>query len=98
MVIPMSESTHSPLARLVLFMICLSVAGTFVAGAHYDAVDLPQQELQPPQNMDDQTRCIVDNCELVCEYWYTTAKFVCERRYDSCVKDCERQYPRYRPR
>lgn len=43
MVIPLSE-TRSPLARLVLFMVCLSIAGTFIAGVHYAAVDLPQQQ------------------------------------------------------
>lgn len=47
----MSESLRSPLARLVLFMVCLSVAGAFIAGAHYVAVDLPQQQnLQAPTN------------------------------------------------
>jgi len=46
----MSE-TKSPLARLVLFMICLSIAGAFVAGVHYLAIDLPQQKsVTPPSN------------------------------------------------
>jgi len=41
----------SPLARLVLFMVCLSVAGAFVAGVHYLAIDLPQQKSgTPPSN------------------------------------------------
>ncbi|MDD1694318.1 MAG: hypothetical protein LUQ71_06295 [Methanoregula sp.] len=39
----MSE-TQSPLSRLVLFIVCLAIAGTFVAGMHYFAVDLPQQK------------------------------------------------------
>jgi hypothetical protein len=43
--------TESPLARLVLFMVCLSVAGSIVAGAYYYAVDLPQQQdVQVPRN------------------------------------------------
>jgi hypothetical protein len=47
----MSESAKSPLARLVLFMIGLSVAGAFMAGVHYYAVDLPQQQnLHAPTN------------------------------------------------
>lgn len=47
----MSGSPYSPLARLVLFMICLSVAGAFVAGVHYFAADLPQQKaLKTPTN------------------------------------------------
>jgi archaellum component FlaG (FlaF/FlaG flagellin family) len=45
------ESTRSPLARLVLFIVCLSIAGSIVAGVHYYAVDLPQQQnVQAPAN------------------------------------------------
>jgi hypothetical protein len=47
----MTQTQRSPLARLVLFMVCLSVAGTFLAGAHYYAVDLPaQQSIPAPTN------------------------------------------------
>jgi len=47
----MSGSAPSPLARLVLFIVCLSIAGSFVAGVHYVAVDLPeQQNVKPPAN------------------------------------------------
>jgi hypothetical protein len=49
----MSESPcqRSPLARLVLFMFSLAIAGSILAGAHYYAVDLPAQiTKQPPQN------------------------------------------------
>ncbi len=47
-----TQTSRTPLARLVLFMICLSIAGSFVAGLHYAAIDLPrqQQELQVPTN------------------------------------------------
>jgi hypothetical protein len=49
----MSQSQKSPLARLVLFMVCLAIAGSFVAGMHYFAIDLPQQKtLQAPKNTD----------------------------------------------
>ncbi len=46
------QPAQSPLARLVLFMICLSIAGTIVSGIHYLAIDRPQQEnaLQAPMN------------------------------------------------
>ena len=37
-------SERSPLARLVLFMVCLSIAGSILAGIHYVAVDQPQQK------------------------------------------------------
>jgi len=37
--------------RLVLFMVCLSVAGAVLASVHYVAVDLPHQKnLQAPTN------------------------------------------------
>ena len=35
---------RSPLARLVLCMVCLSIMGSAIAGAHYYAVDLPLQQ------------------------------------------------------
>jgi archaellum component FlaG (FlaF/FlaG flagellin family) len=38
-----SQTTPSPLARLVLFMVCLAIAGSVVAGIQYVAVDIPQQ-------------------------------------------------------
>jgi hypothetical protein len=47
-----THSTKSPLARLVLFMVCLSIAGSVVAGLHYYFVDLPQQKA-----IEDYTRC-----------------------------------------
>ena len=54
----MSQSQKSPLTRLVLFMVCLSIAGSIVAGAHYFAVDLPQQKaVQAPSNSPS------DNCQ-----------------------------------
>jgi hypothetical protein len=47
----MSQSAKSPLGRLVLFMVCLSIAGAFGAGVHYFVIDLPQQQkVQPPDN------------------------------------------------
>ena len=75
LLVPMSAShpTFSPLARLVLFMVCLSIAGTVVAGAHYGAVDLPQQNaLQPPENgVGSTTPCAVckHNCKVAPDYY-----------------------------
>lgn len=44
-------SSPSPMFRLVLFMICISVAGTFLGGLHYYAVDLPEQaDIPAPAN------------------------------------------------
>ena len=50
MVIPVSDA-KSPLARLVLFMVCLSAAGIFISGMYTFAVEQPkQQSLQAPTN------------------------------------------------
>jgi hypothetical protein len=48
--------TQSPLSRLVLFMVCLAIAGSFVAVVHHIAIDPPQQNaVLPPQN--SQSEC-----------------------------------------
>lgn len=46
------SASRSPLARLVLFMVCLSIFGTAVSGIYYLAIDRPQQEnaLKAPKN------------------------------------------------
>jgi hypothetical protein len=73
-----ADSTSSPLARLVLFIICLSIAGSAVAGVHYYAVDLPvQMEQQPPHNA-AWTKC--ENCRLTCSYAPDPV---------SCLNDCD---------
>jgi len=57
----MPEPNRSPLASLVLFMICLSIAGSIVVGAHYYTVDLPaQKNLQATDNAASNTL----NCNL----------------------------------
>lgn len=81
----MSESERSPCARLVLFMICLSIAGSILAGAHYYAVDLPQQNaLKAPENGWDSTQ----SCEVCtgnCIIHKITGD---ERRYFDCIDQC----------
>lgn len=42
-----SLEEKSPVARLVVFMVCLAIFGTVVAGLHYYAVDLPAQASHP---------------------------------------------------
>jgi hypothetical protein len=45
------EKTNPAIARLVLFMVCLAIFGSIVAGAHYYAVDLPEQKsIKAPEN------------------------------------------------
>ena len=49
----MTVPQHSPLASLVLFMICLAALGSILAGAHYLVVDFPaQQNVLSPENSD----------------------------------------------
>ena len=68
----MSGVTGSPLARLVLFMVCLAVAGALVSGLHYIAVDVPAQKAaSAPDNWGSSCmqeckkateNCIAENC------------------------------------
>ncbi|WP_292368281.1 hypothetical protein [Methanoregula sp. UBA64] len=74
----MSESIKSPLARLVLFMICLSVVGLFMAGVQYYAVDLPQQQsVHAPTN-----GCAYTHGDCTYEYENNRWESVC------CYTDC----------
>jgi hypothetical protein len=55
----------SPLAKLVLFMVCLAILASSLATLHYYAVDLPQQKaIQPPDNSNKLSKCpiCVSNC------------------------------------
>jgi hypothetical protein len=56
-----TQSEKTPLARLMLFMVCLSIAGSIVAGLHYYAVDLPEQNaqalLEPRNNQELKAAC-----------------------------------------
>jgi len=80
-----SPSEKSPLARLVLFMVCLAIAGSAVAGAHYYAIDLPQQRnaphndvgyVPPPLHCNE----CAENCNVP---W--TPYGLC---YTFCMEDC----------
>ncbi len=74
----LSQSPQSPLARLVLFMVCLAIAGSFGAGAHYYAVDVPQQNtVQAPEN--------AANSFYIC----LTCKANCGKQAD--IYDCQSQ-------
>ena len=80
------KSPRSPLAGLVLFMVCLSIAGAFGAGAHYYAIDLPEQKAvsdQPPANpanSDTGEKC--NTCKSHCTY-------VGPSDFYECLADCE---------
>ena len=57
-------SAQSPLARLVLFMTCLAIAGSILAGAHYYTIDLPQQTsvVAPANSPSDNCQDCYDRC------------------------------------
>lgn len=80
----MSES-RSPLARLILFMVCVSIAGSFVAGTHYVAVDLPQQKA-----LEEYTRC-TGGC-VSTNVMYTTPYGTQNPTDESCQKRCRDTY------
>jgi hypothetical protein len=75
----MSQSQKSPLARLVLVMVCLSLAGSLCAGFIYFSVDLPMQkamELKAPHNYSD-----------ACASWKATM--------GGCYLECSDKYPEH---
>lgn len=58
-----SPSAQSPLALLVLFMVCLAIAGCFLAGMHYFTLDMPAKNaLQVPENNGQQVNDCIRNC------------------------------------
>ncbi len=76
----MTASDQSPLARLMLFLVCLAVVGSIVAGVHYYAIDLPLQEhisiLQP----ENAAFIGCEKCRFACTYSPTPIK---------CLNDCD---------
>jgi hypothetical protein len=56
-----TASERLPLDRLVLFITCLALAGSIVAGVHYLAIDLPSQDsAKAPLNSGSMN----DNCQV----------------------------------
>lgn len=68
---PETKTSRSPLTRLVLFIICMAVAASILAGVLYLAVDLPaqQQTIQPPEN------------KFVAPWWDTSCFDACDIRF-----------------
>jgi hypothetical protein len=81
----MSGLEKSPLVRLVLFMFCLAIAGSIIAGVHYYAVDLPRQDsLHPPVN----TLCHTELCRFCNACWNVCmAKTTFE--WNACFDECD---------
>lgn len=71
--LPMPETkiSRSPLTRLVLFIICMAVAASILAGVLYLAVDLPgqQQAIKAPEN------------KFVAPWWDTSCFEACGNRF-----------------
>jgi hypothetical protein len=92
----MSQSAQSPLARFIVFMVMLSVAGSILAGFHYYAVDLPQQkDLRPPSNMGlvaCHDKCYQEEraCQGKCEGPYEEK--ACSDKSSECFQQCENDY------
>jgi|GEM_PF-3532891 len=60
------DPTGTPLFRLVVVMVFLSLAGSLAAGLHYGAIDLPQQNAHqvPVKTLacDERCRTCMDTC------------------------------------
>ncbi len=86
-----SQSGRWPLCRLVLFIICLAVAGSIVAGISIFAMDLQQQKTPAPANFgsgDDP-----DRCQQTCAQKHCIAFVIgqppCDDAYASCLAWCK---------
>ena len=84
-----TNTERSSLARLVLFMVCLSIAGGIAAGAGAYAAGL--QQPSTPSNVCSylmDAECRVYACDDVCATpaQYRSPSANCE----SCVDDCKR--------
>ena len=88
-----TPSLRSPLARLVLFTVCLAIAGSCVAGMHYVVIDRPAQEaaLQPPANSGSCTLITTGRCagirSSICMIAGADMAYLksCMELYDCCV-------------
>ncbi|MDO9550060.1 MAG: hypothetical protein Q7J03_03720 [Methanoregula sp.] len=79
-----TNDPQSPITRLIVFIVCLALAGSFVAVIHYFAVDLPQQNaIQAPENRGIE----LTSCQQGC----IDAREVCLNSCsaDTCVLQCQ---------
>jgi hypothetical protein len=87
----MSAPEKSPLARLVLFMFCLSIAGTLVAGVHYYTMDLPiQNAVTVPANNPGSAECLkrCSDDKFFCALWCPFYCPYCFTDYQTCTAAC----------
>ena len=84
------ESGKSPLQRLVLFIICLAVAGSIVAGMYCVAVN-QQQKTPAPANFgsgDDTANCRQSCFTQFC-FAYVPGQSGCNDGYAGCLARCK---------
>jgi hypothetical protein len=94
----MSEPAPSPLTRLVLFIACLAIAGSFIAGVHYFALDLPQQQqIRTPENWISISSVCIHTCNNGCRARYDACMAtpkghsetnICAVQEDTCYASC----------
>jgi hypothetical protein len=88
------ESVNQPLARLVLFMVCLSIAGSIIAAVWYVAPDPGQQPIQPPENRKPDLYACQNACKETyvdcCGNWcYDMMRDpICGPARDACLAKC----------
>jgi len=79
------QQGKSPLAQLVLFMVCLAVAGSIVAGAHYVVVDKPAHDALPAPANGDCPRYY--SCQANCPLGYGNC-CCCSALYNCGIGQC----------
>ena len=80
----MPGSAQSPLRKLVLFLVCLALAGTILAGILYLTVELPaQQPARAPPNGPGSSR--------PCEIFRTDCPGGCGND-QACLDRCDQLY------
>lgn len=88
----------SPLARLVLCLVLLSVFATLVGGLHWLIVDKPQQErMVSPENSESMScreACLADGevcmseCPKIPPFVYGNCRATCMVQAEGCANKC----------
>jgi hypothetical protein len=91
----MPVKERSPFARLVLFLICLSLAGTLVAGGYWYAAGLSEQKTPAPENSGIGINS-PGGCARSCysHYCFTSIPDQppqCEAGYAPCMARCSKE-------
>lgn len=86
----MTQPERSPLARLVLFMICLSLLGALVAGGWCYAAGLSYQDIRPPLNSGDSQQCVHECASQYCIDKPAIFQMVCyTQAVATCIPVCQ---------